>query len=80
MFGLWFSIAGMITGIICSYIAKKKNRTQKNWYMLGQLFPIISIIIISMLDAAGKTSVVGKNDITYDPLENDYYQSLRNLS
>lgn len=50
MFGLWFAIAGMISGAVCSILAKQKNRTQKNWYMLGQLFPVLSIIIISFMN------------------------------
>jgi hypothetical protein len=68
MFGLWFAIAGMITGIVCSYIAKKKNRTQKTWYMLGQICPIISIIIISLLDSLGSTPEIEENNYSPSPM------------
>ncbi len=50
MLGLWFAIAGMISGAICSIIAKQKNRTQKNWYMLGQIFPVLSIIVLLFME------------------------------
>jgi hypothetical protein len=50
MFGLWYAILGLLSGIICSYLAKNKNRIQKVWYMIGQLFPVLSVIFILFMD------------------------------
>jgi|WetSurMetagenome_2_1015567.scaffolds.fasta_scaffold388669_2 hypothetical protein len=50
MFGLWYAILGLLSGIICSYLAKNKNRIQKVWYMIGQVFPIVSVILIYFME------------------------------
>lgn len=49
MFGLWFSIAGLIFGTLCSLKAKEKNRVQKDWFTLGFIFSIIALGIIYLL-------------------------------
>jgi len=41
MFGLWFSIVGLIFGILCSFKAIEKNRTQKEWFILGFIFSVL---------------------------------------
>ena len=56
MLGLYFSIAGLISGTLCSFKAGEKNRNQKNWFMLGFIFPGISLVCLRLL------STVGKND------------------
>ena len=43
MFGLWFSIVGLIFGVLCSFAAKDKNRAQKEWFTLGFIFSIIAL-------------------------------------
>jgi hypothetical protein len=50
MFGLWYAILGLFSGITCSYLAKNKNRIQKVWYMIGQVFPVISVVLILLLE------------------------------
>jgi hypothetical protein len=56
MFGLYFSIIGLISGILCSVKAGEKNRNQKNWFLLGFIFPGISFAFLNLL------SINGKND------------------
>jgi hypothetical protein len=56
MFGLYFSIIGLISGIFCSVKAGDKNRNQKNWFLLGFIVPGISLIFLNLL------SIIGKND------------------
>jgi len=56
MFGLYFSIIGLISGILCSLKAGEKNRNQKNWFVLGFVVPGIMLLILNLL------SVIGNND------------------
>ena len=49
MFGLWFSIIGLIFGVFCSLTAKDKNRAQKEWFILGFIFSILSLLLILLL-------------------------------
>ncbi len=49
MFGLWYSIAGLIFGTLCSLKAKEKNRVQKDWFTLGFIFSIIALGILYIL-------------------------------
>ncbi|NJD21877.1 MAG: hypothetical protein FIA82_04320 [Melioribacter sp.] len=49
MFGLWFSIIGLIFGVICSYTAKEKNRAQKEWFILGFIFSALSLLLLLIL-------------------------------
>lgn len=43
MFGLWFSIVGLIFGSLCSFLAREKNRTQHDWFILGFIFSVIAL-------------------------------------
>lgn len=56
MFGLWFSIAGLIFGTLCSLKAKEKNRAQKDWFTLGFIFSIIALGILHLLPSVGVES------------------------
>ena len=49
MFGLWFSIIGLLFGVFCSYEAKRKGRSQQDWFVIGFLFSIIAIIVLRLL-------------------------------
>ena len=49
MFGLWFSIVGMLFGILCSFIAKGKKRASKEWFMLGFIFSFMALGILFLL-------------------------------
>jgi hypothetical protein len=49
MFGLYYSILGLLFGTACSYIARDKNRNQKNWFWLGFVFQIIPVIILWLI-------------------------------
>ena len=51
MFGLWFSIVGLLFGILCSLKAKEKNRVQKDWFTLGFVFSVLALVIIYLLPA-----------------------------
>jgi len=55
MFGLYFSIIGLISGILCSIKAGEKNRNQKNWFLLGFIVPGISLVFLKLLSIVGKT-------------------------
>ena len=56
MLGLWFSIIGLIFGILCSLIAGEKNRAQKEWFILGFIFSILGFILLHLLPNKKETS------------------------
>ncbi len=56
MFGLWFSIVGLIFGILCSFKAIEKNRTQKEWFILGFIFSVLGLILLHLLPNKKATS------------------------
>ncbi|KAF0215588.1 MAG: hypothetical protein FD178_1610 [Ignavibacteria bacterium] len=49
MFGLYYAIIGLVSGTICSLIANKKSRSQKDWFTMGQVLPGLSILILLLL-------------------------------
>lgn len=49
MFGLWFSIVGLIFGTLCSFTAKAKNRVQEDWFTLGFIFSFLALGILYIL-------------------------------
>ncbi len=49
MFGLWFSIIGLVFGVACSLTAKDKKRAQKEWFILGFVFSILSLLLLFLL-------------------------------
>ena len=49
MFGLWFSIIGLIFGALCSFAAKEKNRARKEWFTLGFIFSVFALGFIYLL-------------------------------
>lgn len=49
MFGLYYAIIGLVSGTICSLIANKKSRSQKDWFTMGQVLPVLSIIILLLI-------------------------------
>lgn len=49
MFGLWFSIFGLLFGGLCSYEAKRKGRSHQDWFLLGFLFSIAALLILHFL-------------------------------
>lgn len=53
MFGLWYSIAGLFFGTLCSLKAKEKNRAQKDWFTLGFIFSVIALGILYLLPSLG---------------------------
>ena len=61
MFGLWFSIAGLIFGALCSLKAKEKNRAQKDWFTLGFIFSIIALGILYILPS-----------VSVEPVDTDF--------
>lgn len=67
MFGLYYAIVGMVSGIICSIVAKRIGKSQKDWYTVGQVIPILSVIVIllfgeSKSDFSGE-SIAAKNTV-----------------
>lgn len=53
MFGLYYAIIGLVSGTICSLIANKKSRSQKDWFTMGQVLPGLSILILLLLSSKG---------------------------
>jgi uncharacterized membrane protein len=53
MFGLYYALTGLLSGVVCSLIANKKARSQKDWFTLGQILPGISILILLLLSNKG---------------------------
>ena len=51
MFGLWFSLIGLLFGTLCSIKAKEKNRFQHDWFILGFIFSLIAIVVLNFLSA-----------------------------
>jgi hypothetical protein len=49
MFGLWFSLLGLLSAFLCSFNAKKRKRSQKDWFTLGFLLPGASFVILYLL-------------------------------
>ncbi|MDP3583452.1 MAG: hypothetical protein Q8S39_16060, partial [Ignavibacteria bacterium] len=49
MFGLYYAIVGLVSGTICSLIANKKLRSQKDWFTMGQVLPGLSIVILLLI-------------------------------
>ena len=49
MFGLWFSVIGLIFGTLCSFIARRKDRAQKEWFILGFIFSALSLFLLLIL-------------------------------
>jgi len=60
MFGLYYAIIGLISGVICSFLACKKFRSQKDWFTLGQIFPVLSVIILLLLSAKNEKDISEK--------------------
>lgn len=58
MFGLYFAIIGLISGILCSIKAGEKNRNQKNWLLLGFIVPGITLILLNLLSINDKKEVI----------------------
>lgn len=42
-------VVALACGIACSVIASNKNRSRGAWFVLGCLFPLISLIVIACL-------------------------------
>ncbi len=53
MFGLWFSIAGLIFGTLCSLKAKEKNKAQEDWFTLGFIFSFLALGVLHFLPSVG---------------------------
>lgn len=49
MFGLWFSILGLLFGGLCSYEAKRKGRSHQDWFFLGFLFSVAAFVVLHLL-------------------------------
>lgn len=49
MFGFGFSIIGFLFALICSFIAKGKNRAYQDWFILGFLFSFLAFGILYLL-------------------------------
>lgn len=70
MFGLWFSIIGLIFGILSSLKAREKNRASREWFILGFVFSFIAYAVIKLLPVVGHNSenssrVDSEDDLLY---------------
>lgn len=66
MFGLWFSILGLLFGGLCSYEAKRKGRSYQDWFLLGFLFSVISFVILRYLPDERSTGKVEQINLGAD--------------
>jgi hypothetical protein len=73
MFGLWFSIIGLIFGVICSLKAREKNRATQEWFILGFIFSVIALAVIYILPSKGLEVV---QDSILDPDDDLSYSEL----
>ncbi|MEW6654091.1 MAG: hypothetical protein AB1394_11570 [Bacteroidota bacterium] len=60
MLGLYYAIIGLFSGALCSYIASKKSRNQKDWFTLGQVLPVVSVISLLLLPGKNAIETSGK--------------------
>ena len=58
MFGLWFSIYGLICGTLCSIKAKEKNRYTKDWFLLGFVFGVFAFIFLFVLPSIDRAETI----------------------
>ena len=45
---IWIILA-VATGIICYFIAKKKNKDALTWFMIGLILNIFAVVIIILI-------------------------------
>lgn len=77
MFGLYYAIIGLVSGTICSLIANKKSRSQKDWFTMGQVLPGLSILILLLLSTKGvKYSSPGAEKLPVYPADIDSLATL----
>jgi hypothetical protein len=73
MFGLWYSLIGLIFGFICSYFAAQKDRARKDWFTLGFIFSFIALSALLLLPSTNKE----KDELkTLDFFDEDYQMSI----
>jgi hypothetical protein len=49
MFGFWIVPIGTVFGILCSIKARKKERSFNDWFILGFVFSVAALLIITFL-------------------------------
>jgi len=52
MLGFWIVPVGAVFGVLCSMKARKKERSFNDWFILGFIFSVIALLIISLLPEA----------------------------
>jgi hypothetical protein len=75
MFGLWYSLLGLVFGFICSYYAAQKDRARKDWFTLGFIFSFIALLVLFLLPSTNRAEDELK---TSDFLQEDYQFSINN--
>ena len=70
MFWFWFAIYGMILGSACSYVAHNKNRDTKNWFLLGFVFGLFSLLALYIFPENSSHSSASKS--AFDFSSNDF--------
>lgn len=49
MLGFWIVPIGTVFGILCSIKARKKERSFNDWFILGFIFSVAALLIITFL-------------------------------
>jgi len=70
MFGLWFSLIGLLFGTLCSFIAREKNRHCQNWFLAGFVFSFAAILFLLILPAVKPEKQEDEDFISYPQLSN----------
>ncbi len=53
-FLLLLIVQGILIGMLCSYVAGQKNRSQGNWFILGFLFSLLALIALAAIPSLSK--------------------------
>jgi hypothetical protein len=52
MLGIWIVPIGMVFGVLCSVKAKEKERSFNDWFILGFIFSLAALLVITFLPSA----------------------------
>ncbi|MBI5274730.1 MAG: DUF4339 domain-containing protein [Chlamydiales bacterium] len=67
----------VILGLICSRIAKKKNRNPTTWFYIGFFLGVIGVVIILFLPSKSAAIHVAIEPTTIVPIDNPVMRELR---
>ena len=74
---------GILIGMLCSYVAGQKNRSQGNWFFLGFLFSLLALIALAAIPSLSKEKPSSleppTGEINIESSKNRRYRGERNI-